>query len=1810
MSERDEFLNNSNDLKEREEKQKKELLKNQELEKKVQKEIQKEVTSENKKEYEADEIKESQSEEKEDDKKLSDEEKDSISKKTDKPESEEKSEDKDGEVQEESEEEKKPDTKHIRHSAHTDLEEQELERDIAGRTRFSKGKQTGDDLLNDRTEEEEPEEELSEEDQALAELQAKQEAEREEHEARKEQFREANERALRYQEATRLGNENYQRNRYIQEQNELERASIERANSILESKPDLTKKEDDFMDKYMERLANDSDKRAKDEDRVRLSKHRKNALDKDEYIEDPLKRSRGLGKQKGDNALSEEGPSLEKTTGNVVNSAKGQATNIAQEAGPSMGQESSAKDESRKNQNAKRVAKETFKMMKGEGGGEVTLDGVAVQLTKNGAPLSVTETVKNTNMSQLMDQMLNVHDKKTAEENTKQAVQVGVTQVAKKADARELATSADKMLNDIDKHDLGGKATKFERDNLRTDATKKADIEAKSSAKIGGQRSLGKATVKGNALASDKVGIHEGSGLTRNTNFRLAKTPGVGGATSQAGIVGSGKLTLKSGSLKGVVSENAGAIGQLAGQMIKSSTDNSNDDRDKNPSNLAKSAKKYYDKLKVKGQSGSTDSIVAKGIVKNDKSSSNIVEEGKNAKSRLLKNQTQSFGRKNAERRVVSKNDGAMRIVREGHESGIKDIRSDAPGILKQKANKKLTEGKKSDVTSKFRKGKKSASEEYKEATKRRDGNIRLGRDGKAENPSSGDSKPKDLADKINSRRNNLSTKLNNQAKGKMSKVGFGRGRKVSTKGSLNQYLENIQKQGQAVRKFWMKNGVKAAGQQAQTNFVGKVVMKKAIATVATSGMSAGALAGSSAMISGAKGNADFEVIAASVYDSESDTTALTQDAVDMLQARFSAYNKKAQGKDVSQAELKKAGADYTPLIDIPVPKTMNGKPVRANVKFKFVDRDGNNIDKDKFMLDEYSDLVMPKDAVNSAGIGGASGELSSTDTGHPFNVPYVISQGLHNFAALDLAVPEGTPIYAVSDGTVVESNTQTAYMHINGNYLRHTLPNGETIYYGHMQQEPLLKVGDTVKKGQQIGFTGHTGLATGPHVHFDIRYPDASVPGGNPWKLLPGVPYGAVGITVDPATSKGPTPDTESKDSGESKKDSGSSNKKEDKSKGSGDSSSSQGKKSNAKKNSNGETQMDVMLNMLGALETGGQVYGQRDYGNFINAELAAEVTATLGWSSMYGENGRKWLERFKSENPDLFSKLDEGGQVAPVLNIGWEQSRWNANPTQKASIVNMLTTDQGRKLQDQMTAEREADHWKYCVANYTDNMRAVAWFTNIAELAGRSVADYVFQAANGNYSLDNLYNITMSRTGAGAIGDAMYHRRHSLYKQWIEEHYAADEKCDVNNIEVTGAGAINGSGSNPNSGSDSRAGQTLLIKEILAMSAIGSHYGQPNQEEDYFKYCIEVMDNAFKGKDGKGIDIQFTEQKDVVIANVEIKVLCDLYELEKMDKKFHTWDTSNEQYGDRNPQAYMALPNKDFEEIFNVKIKPVASGSEAGGGGGSGLPYLKWALQVAEDDSHGYSQVHRNGDPDYDCSSFIWYALNQSGFDVGTYAFATPSMPSVLQAAGFEMYTITSADQLQPGDILLKEGHTEIYIGDGKTVGAHCDENGGITGPMGGDQGVAGLGIGEISVIPLDISGWTWGFHPPKDYVEKYANASGAKGDIEFGPDGLLKEEPSELGQKVINQLFAIPGGANGGQLHKDWGIDDNIDQLTTAQAIWVIHRIEGAGFGQTGDGLAGSDTPAVHQAFVERQLNRRFNGSVHELLKHWGTYSYNGY
>jgi len=109
-----------------------------------------------------------------------------------------------------------------------------------------------------------------------------------------------------------------------------------------------------------------------------------------------------------------------------------------------------------------------------------------------------------------------------------------------------------------------------------------------------------------------------------------------------------------------------------------------------------------------------------------------------------------------------------------------------------------------------------------------------------------------------------------------------------------------------------------------------------------------------------------------------------------------------------------------------------------------------------------------------------------------------------------------------------------------------------------------------------------------------------------------------------------------------------------------------------------------------------------------------------------------------------------------------------------------------------------------------------------------------------------------------------------------------------------------------------------------------------------------------------------------------------------------------------------------------------------------------LDWAVAIAKDDTHGYSQSKRNGGVDYDCSSLVTYSLIKAGIitnDVLTNgnALTTSNMRAVLTKHGFTWIPwskIKNTSNLKRGDILLSEGnHTEMYLGNNKNVGAHCD-------------------------------------------------------------------------------------------------------------------------------------------------------------------------
>ncbi len=84
----------------------------------------------------------------------------------------------------------------------------------------------------------------------------------------------------------------------------------------------------------------------------------------------------------------------------------------------------------------------------------------------------------------------------------------------------------------------------------------------------------------------------------------------------------------------------------------------------------------------------------------------------------------------------------------------------------------------------------------------------------------------------------------------------------------------------------------------------------------------------------------------------------------------------------------------------------------------------------------------------------------------------------------VDYAAPTGTPIRAAGSGKVVFRGWSSGY----GNLI--TIQHNSTITtaYGHMSRFGNVKVGQNVSQGQTIGYVGMTGLATGPHLHYEFR--------------------------------------------------------------------------------------------------------------------------------------------------------------------------------------------------------------------------------------------------------------------------------------------------------------------------------------------------------------------------------------------------------------------------------------------------------------------------------------------------------------------------------------------------------------------------------------------------------------------------------------------------------------------------------------------------------------------------------------------------
>lgn len=222
------------------------------------------------------------------------------------------------------------------------------------------------------------------------------------------------------------------------------------------------------------------------------------------------------------------------------------------------------------------------------------------------------------------------------------------------------------------------------------------------------------------------------------------------------------------------------------------------------------------------------------------------------------------------------------------------------------------------------------------------------------------------------------------------------------------------------------------------------------------------------------------------------------------LRDRYADLNEKANSLDQQITELEKRdNAVYRAIFEAnPIPDSARAKEIENEKEIATVEGMANNqllssitqtlttlssrVKVQNKSYEQIDELIKNKEKLlsHTPAIQPLSNkDLNRIASGFGYRIdPVYKTVKMH--AGLDFAAPQGTPIYATANGTVITAGNKG-----NG-YGNHVIINhgyGYETLYGHMVKVKSSP-GQRVTRGEVIGWVGNTGKSTGPHCHYEVH--------------------------------------------------------------------------------------------------------------------------------------------------------------------------------------------------------------------------------------------------------------------------------------------------------------------------------------------------------------------------------------------------------------------------------------------------------------------------------------------------------------------------------------------------------------------------------------------------------------------------------------------------------------------------------------------------------------------------------------------------
>lgn len=266
-------------------------------------------------------------------------------------------------------------------------------------------------------------------------------------------------------------------------------------------------------------------------------------------------------------------------------------------------------------------------------------------------------------------------------------------------------------------------------------------------------------------------------------------------------------------------------------------------------------------------------------------------------------------------------------------------------------------------------------------------------------------------------------------------------------------------------------------------------------------------------------------------------------------------------------------------------------------------------------------------------------------------------------------------------------------------------------------------------------------------------------------------------------------------------------------------------------------QSQMNILIKIIAAVETGGQIYGQARYDDYTPAyaNCSNETSCTIGAFQEYGSLAKGLLQEILNTYPSTFRKYDNAGIESDLKRTSWTSYSPARGSTKAKAIQAIISSSDGIKVQNSRIQKQMESHIAFAQKQGVSDVDALFMCANFIHQGGQSACTRILKKTKKPYTLNHLYAACKTDTG-NQVG--AYKTRQQKVYGWLKE------KISKKN---TSTNTSNNNSNNNSQGSDNMPNN--IIQNIIN-DAVSFAVGIANDNSHGYSQAVRSLYNITNPK------------------------------------------------------------------------------------------------------------------------------------------------------------------------------------------------------------------------------------------------------------------------------------------------------------------------------------------------------------------------